>query len=1090
MDKQSAIKLIRETFEKSFDKEQFVYFIKNLFNKIEIETGTFKNGYYGQSIPESFKPYIKMYKRIGKYNEGNNRIDVLVVYLEKEKLIERARTMQRNFIGGYLNGKYGSDTVKDAALVAFISPNQEDWRFSLVKMEYKLTQTKTGRPKGEEEFTPAKRFSFLVGRNEPNHTAQSRLYPLLKDDINNPTLIQLEEAFNIEIVTKEFFEKYRDLFIRIKEAMDNIVNKDPAVKEDFTKKGVDTVNFAKKSMGQIVFLYFLQKKGWFGVEKGKDWGTGSKRFLRDLYEGKIIQYKNFFNDVLEPLFYDALARDRSDIDHYNEHFKTKIPFLNGGLFDPINNYDWVNTDILLSDELFSNRTEYDSEGTGILDVFDLYNFTVSEDEPLEKEVAIDPELLGKAYEKFNAIRPDNFEEYKKALRSGQKGAESKFNKQYGVYYTPREIVHYMCQQSLINYLVTELSSVIPTPYLIRGRNLKEDIEILIKYGEMAVEHDIVYLEKKEKNAEYKGRYGKPKLPKDIEQNANLIDEKLASIRVCDPAVGSGAFPVGMMTEIVKTRNVLSPFIGNQNRTIYNYKRDCIQNSLYGVDIDPGAVEIAKLRLWLSLVVDEESIKQIKPLPNLDYKIVCGNSLLGVEKNVLNWQLFDQLEKLKPLLFNETNASKKKEYKRQIDELIREITNNEEHFDFEVYFSEVFHEKKGFDVVIANPPYDVYQGNRKNEIEVIKKYPIYDKSSGGKLNSYKLFLAKSIELQKPQGLLCEIFQNSFLADRSATKIRKYFIENQRILRIDSFPERDDTKRRVFEDVKMSVCILFNKNTKDNEYSFQLNIWKDKFMDFSKSIILNNFDVLNFDLENSTIPSINQNEIEILKKVSHHKRLKRFAKCYEGEINLTFHKEYLKKEKTGNSKMIKGAAVQKWLIKEKMSQGEIEYLDHTSYLKEKQGKKSQHFKVKRIVMQGITGVDEKYRLKMTIIEPKIFCGNSVNYILIKDNNITYKYLLALLNSHLMNWYFKVFSTNSNVNGYEVDEFPVLKISSDNQKPFIDLVDKILAITKDDDYLENAAKQVKAREYEKQIDKLVYKLYGLALEEIKIVENYGTK
>ena len=199
-----------------------------------------------------------MYKRIGKYNEGNNRIDVLVVYLEKEKLIERARTMQRNFIAGYLDGKYGSDTVKDAALVAFISPNQEDWRFSLVKMEYKLTQTKTGRPKGEEEFTPAKRFSFLVGRNEPNHTAQSRLYPLLKDDINNPTLIQLEEAFNIEIVTKEFFEKYRDLFIRIKEAMDNIVNKDPAVKEDFTNKGVDTVDFAKKSMGQIVFLYFLQ----------------------------------------------------------------------------------------------------------------------------------------------------------------------------------------------------------------------------------------------------------------------------------------------------------------------------------------------------------------------------------------------------------------------------------------------------------------------------------------------------------------------------------------------------------------------------------------------------------------------------------------------------------------------------------------------------------------------------------------------------------------------------------------------------------------------------------------------------------------
>ena len=138
----------------------------------------------------------------------------------------------------------------------------------------------------------------------------------------------------------------------------------------------------------------------------------------------------------------------------------KFHFLNGGLFDPMNNYDWVKTDILLSNELFSNqnKTKEGDIGDGILDIFDRYNFTVKEDEPFEKEVAIDPELLGKAYEKFNAIRPDNYEEYLKALKSGKKGEETKFNKQYGVYYTPREIVHYMCQQSLIQYLHTELES--------------------------------------------------------------------------------------------------------------------------------------------------------------------------------------------------------------------------------------------------------------------------------------------------------------------------------------------------------------------------------------------------------------------------------------------------------------------------------------------------------------------------------------------------------------------------------------------------------------------------------------------------------
>ncbi|MEW6096666.1 MAG: hypothetical protein AB1567_09095 [bacterium] len=170
MDKQSAINLIRETFEKPFEKERFVYFAKNLFNRISPEPFE----YSWQFIPDTFKPYLSKYERIGKYTTEDKRIDILVVYLNKETSIERARTMQRNFVAGYLMGKYGSPSEKDAAVVAFVSPGLEDWRFSLVKMEYKLTQTKTGRPKGEEEFTTAKRYSFLVGKNEPNHTASTK----------------------------------------------------------------------------------------------------------------------------------------------------------------------------------------------------------------------------------------------------------------------------------------------------------------------------------------------------------------------------------------------------------------------------------------------------------------------------------------------------------------------------------------------------------------------------------------------------------------------------------------------------------------------------------------------------------------------------------------------------------------------------------------------------------------------------------------------------------------------------------------------------------------------------------------------------
>jgi len=325
-------------------------------------------------------------KRIAKYVDGQNEMDVLICKLKKETSLEHARTMQRNFIAWYLNGSRGGK-LKDAALVAFVSPKGEDWRFSLVKMDYRFEEDKGGRLKVKEEFTPARRWSFLVGANEKSHTAQRQLVDILANDEKNPTLAQLEEAFNIETVTKEFFEWYRKLFLSMKETLDDILKKDKRVASNFEANGVNTVDFAKKLLGQIIFLYFLQKKGWFGVARDNGWGTGSKHFLRELFEKKHGNYSNFFNDILEPLFYEALRIDRSYDDDYYSRFNCKIPFLNGGLFDPIGNYDWVHTDILLPNELFSNskKTKEGDIGDGILDVFDRYNFTVKEDEPLEKK---------------------------------------------------------------------------------------------------------------------------------------------------------------------------------------------------------------------------------------------------------------------------------------------------------------------------------------------------------------------------------------------------------------------------------------------------------------------------------------------------------------------------------------------------------------------------------------------------------------------------------------------------------------------------------------------------------------------------------
>ncbi|MCD6153634.1 MAG: Eco57I restriction-modification methylase domain-containing protein, partial [Syntrophobacterales bacterium] len=641
MDKQAAENLITNTFNRPFDESRFSNFIRNLLNDID-ESKAFSY-LYGTYIRHSFADHVKQYRRIGAYTDPNGeRVDVLIVHLKRETALEHARTRQRNFIAWYLNGGRGG-ILRDAALVAFVSPDLDDWRFSCVRMEYKEKATESGKVKVKEELTPAKRYSFLVGKNEPNHTAQQQLMPLLQNDSGNPTISELEDAFSVEAVTQQFYLDYKGLFEKLTKELDHILEKDTKIKQEFETKSIDTANFAKKLLGQIVFLYFLQKKGWLGVAKDERWGQGDKKFLGTLLRRCIAENKNFFNDYLEYLFYEALAttEGRATIDlSYYPKFDCKIPFLNGGLFEAT--YDWKNTNILLPDELFSNKekTKGGDTGTGILDIFDRYNFTVKEDEPLEKEVAVDPEMLGKVFEN---LLPEN-------LRKGQ-----------GAYYTPREVVHYMCQESLINYLDTAVNTgeislsqdkpaqeklfgdSEPEQLNLKGTGYKtiipkKHIEDFIHKGEFAIEHDTA----KEEGA----KTYKYQVDESIRKNAKLLDEKLETIKICDPAIGSGAFPVGMMHEIVKARNVLETYL-KTGKKAYEFKRHCIQESIYGVDIDPGAIEIAKLRLWLSLVVDEENYLDIKPLPNLDYKIMQGNSLLedfhGVSLN---------LEKSDELLFSE------------------------------------------------------------------------------------------------------------------------------------------------------------------------------------------------------------------------------------------------------------------------------------------------------------------------------------------------------------------------------------------------------------------------------------------------------
>jgi hypothetical protein len=835
MQKQEAITIIENTFSGAFNEANFTLFVKNFLNDLD---STKYNEFHGSYIKDAFRNHIRKYKRIGKYTDPNgDAMDVLIVEVADQYHLDHARTSLRNFVISHLDS-----FEKDYALVAFYSNSDggADWRFSFVKLEYK-TEVKEGKIKQNKELTPAKRYSFLVGEHERAHTAKKQLLPLLENIFNNPTIEELEKAFSIEAVTEEFFEQYKTLFGNLTDQFElNLM-----LKEELAAAGIEIPRFAKKLLGQIVFLYFLQKKGWMGVAKENKWGTGEKRFLQKSYSDAIETGKNFFGDYLQFLFYEALAHKHNDegVQGYFAKLNCKIPFLNGGLFEA--DYDWENDHITIPNELFRNEEKIGKNGdigSGVLDVFDRYNFTIKEDEPLEKEVAVDPEMLGKVFENM---------------------LEVKERKSKGAFYTPREIVHYMCQESLIHYLDNAVNTYSKTYQELGNSQIKmfgnevkkdqqsimfekesiriskEDIETFIRKGFFSLENDQRVLRVGKETTTYSF-----KLPEPVRKYADLLDEKLAEIRICDPAIGSGAFPVGMLHEIVNARLVLKPHLKNQdnhtnqiNQSSDNYsyqlKRHTIQECIYGVDIDASAIDIARLRLWLSLVVDEEDLDTIEALPNLDYKIVCGNSLIGLPETAMrDLAVEKELEGLKDDFFKETDEDLKKELRTEINSKIRQLLDSAEQFagykidfDFKLFFSEVWHDKGGFDVVIGNPPYvDIKQLPTSFVRYLFNEYI----TTQNRINLYSIFIEKGLRLSNKNGTLIFINPNSMLLNSSYKKLRQIIIEG--LLLVVKLPDN------VFKEAIVETIII--------------QIGKQKGSDLVYGGYYKNNEVINFDSLNLT------------------------------------------------------------------------------------------------------------------------------------------------------------------------------------------------------------------------------------------------
>lgn len=716
---------------------------------------------------------IRSIKQVGMMYVGVEPLQIFDVTVSDRVMMERNRVNIQRLIRA----------VMDQFSCAFMLFHYEDdtrwdWRFTYCR--------KSGN---KEETTDSKRYTFLLGPGQSCRTATDN-FMALYDKRASLEIKDIEDAFNVEALSKEFFGKYKAQY----EAFVNyMVDPTNGMRQDFIDTDFDHTGMAadkirdreekpirdyvKKLLGRIVFLHFLQKKGWLGVPAGKEWGEGDRDFMLKLFKNAIERQKeNFLDDILEDLFAEGLDRNRSDKgDLYDTEVngigKCRIPYLNGGLFE--------------RDELDKKSSHFPAAYfDSLLTMLSQYNFTIDENDPNDAEVGVDPEMLGRIFE--NLLED---------------------NKDKGAFYTPKEIVQYMCRESLIVYLQTDQK--------------EEDKECIRQF---VTTHDAALLG-------------------DLKED---IDQKLIDVKICDPAIGSGAFPMGLLRELFFCRSAIEP---NIVENAANIKRHIIQNNIYGVDIERGAVDIARLRFWLSLIVDEKSPEA---LPNLDFKIMQGNSLLEqykgadlatmTEKKVGAGQgvtIFDSMldvyrKNLRDKLteyYACPEHDKKVQLRKDIADIVKkelseqginidfgdiDMSANNQFFLWHTWFHDVFSRpsKEGFDIVIGNPPYVKEYVNRHAFDGFRETSPYYM----GKMDLWYGFACHGIDLLCQSGHLCFIAQNNWTTSAGAKKMRNKIVEDACILQMIDF-----NTYMVFENADIQTMImLFEKNQTADNYGLDYRI----------------------------------------------------------------------------------------------------------------------------------------------------------------------------------------------------------------------------------------------------------------------------
>ena len=960
-------------------------------------------------------------------------------YEMEDGSVLRRKVGLRNLIRPYLG--YGFD----AALAVF--NDGTNWRLSLI-CDLK------------EDATSTKRFTYVFGDEKAFYKTPILRFESLRTKANE--FLEIKKAFSVEALSDDFFAAYRKQYAEfvkfltgkeyVKKGKKWVEQKtgepDAQYFTSFKKDDKLVRDYIKKMMGRIVFLYFLQSKGWL---------AGNLHYMHDLFYDASDEVKgDFLDKVLEPMFFGLLntkPEDRSSAPLVNgvgvKYIPNadEIPYLNGGLFQQ-EKIDEV--DSVFPAGMFQS----------LFDFFDSYNFTIDENDPNDAEVGVDPEMLGKIFE--NLLED---------------------NKDKGAFYTPKEIVRYMCQESLTAYLQTGIDDA----------EVKEHIANFVKTNDVE------------------------ELGGASSELAMSLDQKLIDVKICDPAIGSGAFPMGLLRELYACRKSIEIF---EEDNAADIKRHIIQNNIYGVDIEKGAVDIARLRFWLALIIDE---KEPMPLPNLDFKIMQGNSLLesykGVDLDVTSKKLktgkdtkktrgvlslsFEEADVQKTIqdlvksYFSITDHTLRAQRRQQIDKYVKDYINicaegnhevqdavdkleipNDQFFLWHTYFADVF-EQGGFDIVIGNPPYGVSikDDYRKAVVASLGNVPDYE--------IYYYFIVLAAPLLKEKGIMSYIIPNTFLFNTFAKHFREMLVEKWNVLEI-----LDCTKFPIFESAVVRNAInLFQKDSEGskqvgyrntaNVTSFSDLLEREReFMTVESLLTMNqNWGLAYF------LPTSIRNVVNLIS--SSPLAVKDFfPEISQGLIAYDKYKgqsEEIIKSRAYHSFVYKDG-LKKWLWGEDVTRYNLtwngkEYIDYCNGIANPRN--PSFFVGKRMLVREITNPS----IFAALIEIEAY--NDPSIIIVKESrDYPIEILVGIMNSKLATFFHFNHSPKATKGAFpkilvqDIKEFPLPKVNSDERKILMRLVDDVTTIKKGKSIADTSA-------LENQIDFLVYHLYGLTYDEVLIVD-----